>query len=87
LIAVDNLYNVGIEIIQGITSDWNCTYRRGIRPSNYVGDIFGSLGGEPDFGFGSITQGRKLMPGSHNFDLAAAEMERRERFGLRALLK
>ncbi|KHN95444.1 Purine nucleoside permease [Metarhizium album ARSEF 1941] len=87
MIAIDNLYNVGIDIVRGIVSDWNCSYQRGIEPTNYIGDIFGSLGGDPDFGFGSITQGRKVDPGGYNLDLAAAEMQRRKGFGLRAMLK
>lgn len=87
LIAIDNLYNAGIEIVRGIIFDWNCTYRHGIKPTNYVGDIFGSLGGEPDFGFGSITEGTKVESGGHSLGLAAVEMERRETFGLRAVLK
>ncbi|KAK2608534.1 hypothetical protein QQS21_002880 [Conoideocrella luteorostrata] len=87
MIAIDNVYNAGVEIVKGIVSDWNCTYKRGIKPSNYIGDIFGSLGGEPDFGFGSLTKGKKVQSGGYNVGLAAVEMGRRERFGLRAMLK
>ncbi|OAA52100.1 Purine nucleoside permease [Metarhizium rileyi] len=87
LIAIENLYTAGINIVRGIIYDWNCTYRKGIEPTNYIGDIFGSLGGEPDFGFGSITKGKKVNPGGQNLGLAAVEMERRERFGPRAVLK
>lgn len=61
-IAIANLYAAGIEVVRGILDDWDCTYARGIAPSNYIGDIFGSLGGQPDFGFGSITGGRRLKP-------------------------
>ncbi|KAH6653807.1 putative purine nucleoside permease [Truncatella angustata] len=52
--AVDNIYLGGIEIVKGILLSWNCTFAAGIKPTNYVGDIFGSLGGEPDFGMGSV---------------------------------
>lgn len=61
-ISLDNLFNVGIHVIEGIIKDWNCTFGPGIAPSNYVGDIFGSLGGEPDFGYGSITGGERVLP-------------------------
>jgi Purine nucleoside permease (NUP) len=87
MIAIENLFNVGIGIVRGIVSDWNCTYQRGIEPTNYIGDIFGSLGEEPDFGFGSITEGKKIGAGGYNLGLANVEMERRKAFGLRAILK
>ncbi|KID77622.1 Purine nucleoside permease, partial [Metarhizium brunneum ARSEF 3297] len=87
MIAIENLFNVGIGIVRGIVSDWNCTYQRGIEPTNYIGDIFGSLGEEPDFGFGSITEGKKISAGGYNLGLANVEMERRKAFGLRAILK
>ncbi|GAB0139138.1 hypothetical protein EsDP_00007352 [Epichloe bromicola] len=87
LIAVENVYNAGIEIVKGIVSNWGCTYSRGIKPNNYVGDIFGSLGGEPDFGFGSLTEGKKVKSGGYDIGLAAAEMDRRVSFGSRAMLR
>lgn len=31
--------------------NWDTIYEAGIAPNNYVGDIFGSLGGIPDFGY------------------------------------
>lgn len=62
-IAIDNLFNVGMPIVHGILRKWRCTYRKGIPPRNYIGDIFGSLGGEPDFGLGSLTQGERVIPG------------------------
>ncbi|KAG6003185.1 hypothetical protein E4U21_002262, partial [Claviceps maximensis] len=81
LIAIDNVYNAGIEIVKGIIANWTCTYSQGIKPSNYVGDIFGSLGGQPDFGFGSLTGGKRVEPGGGgDMRLAAVEMDRRERF-------
>lgn len=57
-ISVTNTYNAGIEIVRGIAQGWNCTFEQGIPASNYIGDIFGSLGGKPDFGPGSITDGK-----------------------------
>ncbi|PYH33706.1 purine-nucleoside phosphorylase [Aspergillus neoniger CBS 115656] len=48
--SVQNIYNAGVKIIEGIISQWNATFAAGITPSNYIGDIFGTLGGSPDFG-------------------------------------
>ncbi|KAG5915105.1 hypothetical protein E4U61_004986 [Claviceps capensis] len=88
IIAIDNIFNAGIEIVKGIVANWTCIYSRGIKPSNYVGDIFGSLGGDPDFGFGSLTGGKQVAPAeSNDMSLATVEMERRARFGARAMLK
>ncbi|KAH8652258.1 purine nucleoside permease [Xylariales sp. PMI_506] len=56
-IAVENIYNAGIEIVKGILGSWNCTFAAGITPTNYIGDVFGSLGGEPNFGPGSEFNG------------------------------
>lgn len=51
--AIQNIYLAGVEVVQGILQGWNETFERGVVPDNYVGDIFGSLGGTPDFGLGS----------------------------------
>ncbi|KAI8957420.1 putative purine nucleoside permease [Daldinia sp. FL1419] len=56
-IAVKNIFLAGIEILRGIITDWNSTFAAGIEASNYVGDILGTLGGEPDFGPGSVFGG------------------------------
>lgn len=69
-IAIENIYNAGIEIVQGILADWDCTFAGGIEPTNYIGDVFGSLGGEPDFGPGSLTGGAGVLPGGGSGDLA-----------------
>ncbi|PLB43271.1 putative purine nucleoside permease [Aspergillus steynii IBT 23096] len=50
--AVKNLYIAGIEVVKGIIGGWNETFEKGVKPSNYVGDIFGTLGGKPNFGPG-----------------------------------
>ncbi|KAJ7152265.1 purine nucleoside permease [Mycena crocata] len=55
--AVLNLHLAGVKVVQGIVRDWRSTFARGIRPTNYFGDVFGSLGGEPDFGPGSLFAG------------------------------
>lgn len=68
-IAIDNIYNAGIEIVKGILNEWNCTFAAGVKASNYIGDVFGSLGGEPDFGPGSITGGNGVLPDGGTGDL------------------
>jgi len=48
--SIANIYLAGVKIVQGIVNGWQETFEAGITPTNYVGDIFGSLGGTPDFG-------------------------------------
>lgn len=48
--AINNIYIAGIEVVQGILSDWDSTFAAGVKAPNYIGDIFGTLGGSPDFG-------------------------------------
>lgn len=55
--AVQNLYLAGIQIVEGILKEWNSTFAQGVNATNYIGDIFGTLGGEPDFGPGSEFNG------------------------------
>lgn len=75
-IAIDNIYNAGIQIVKGILRNWDCTFRKGIIPTNYVGDIFGSLGGTPDFGRGSVTGGVVVKPDGESGDLAKRQIAR-----------
>ncbi|KAM3469276.1 hypothetical protein MY5147_007174 [Beauveria neobassiana] len=49
-IAAQNMYSAGVQVVGGIVRGWDETFARGLAPDNYVGDIFGSLGREPDFG-------------------------------------
>jgi purine nucleoside permease len=55
--SVENLYIAGNPIVQGIIAGWDAQFKKGIKPTNYIGDIFGTLGGEPDFGLGSVFGG------------------------------
>jgi purine nucleoside permease len=48
--AIMNLYLAGIKVVEGILDGWDSTFAEGMKASNYIGDIFGTLGGEPDFG-------------------------------------
>jgi len=50
--SLANLYIVGSELIDGILSEWDSKFAAGIPATNYLGDIFGTLGGIPDFGPG-----------------------------------
>ena len=48
--AIQNIYLAGVKVVQGILSAWETTFKGGIPAGNYIGDIFGTLGGTPDFG-------------------------------------
>ncbi|KAJ7717246.1 purine nucleoside permease [Mycena maculata] len=52
--SILNLHIAGVKIVEGIIAGWDSVFKCGIKPANYVGDIFGSLGGEPDFGLGRM---------------------------------
>ncbi|CAH0000115.1 unnamed protein product [Clonostachys byssicola] len=62
-IAIENIYRAGMLIVHGIIVGWDETFDKGIPAKNYIGDILGSLGGQPDFGLGSITGGRGVSLG------------------------
>lgn len=80
-IAIDNIYNVGIAIVRGLLDGWECTFSRGVETDNYVGDIFGSLGGYPDFGPGSLTGGARRAGGTIRGDEAVRVRTRRNEAG------
>ncbi|KAJ5807944.1 hypothetical protein N7474_009213 [Penicillium riverlandense] len=50
--AIQNIYHAGIKVVKGILNGWDETFGPGVTPHNYIGDIFGTLGGQPDFGPG-----------------------------------
>ena len=64
--AIQNIYLAGIKVVQGILTEWDSTFSKGIKPSNYIGDIFGSLGGRPDFGPGSKFNNNPVIPSKRN---------------------
>ena len=66
--AVRNLYVAGIKVVEGILDGWDDTFVAGIKPQNYVGDIFGSLGGSPSFGPGSIFEGKGASYAAAHYD-------------------
>ena len=63
--AIANIYLAGIKVVEGILQAWDETFKKGIPASNYIGDIFGSLGGKPDFGPGSVFNNNPVNKRSH----------------------
>ncbi|KAH8769453.1 purine nucleoside permease-domain-containing protein [Hyaloscypha sp. PMI_1271] len=55
--AIQNIYLAGTPVIQGILKSWDSKFKKGVAPKNYIGDIFGTLGGTPDFGPGNVFAG------------------------------
>ncbi|KAI0096421.1 purine nucleoside permease [Nemania sp. FL0031] len=47
--ALRNLYLTGIKIVDGILKGWSTKFKEGLEADNYIGDVFGTLGGTPDF--------------------------------------
>ena len=73
--SIRNIYLAGVKVVQGIVGGWDSTFAKGVKATNYVGDVFGTLGGTPDFGPGSIfgkktrrgvKEKRRLMGGNVN---------------------
>ncbi|OCK84626.1 NUP-domain-containing protein [Lepidopterella palustris CBS 459.81] len=52
--SLQNIYLAGVKVVEGILEGWNSTFAQGVNATNYIGDIFGTLGGTPDFGPGSV---------------------------------
>jgi len=48
--AIQNIWLAGTPVVKGILAEWESRFDAGVAPSNYIGDIFGTLGGVPDFG-------------------------------------
>ena len=61
-IALANIAVAGVPVVQGIVNGWEAKFEHGIQPTSYVGDIFGSLGGQPNFGPGSLFGGKPAIP-------------------------
>lgn len=52
--AVSNLWNAGSPFVLDVVKNWDTLYENNtFAAKNYYGDVFGYLGGEPDFGIGS----------------------------------
>ena len=61
--AIANIYLAGVKVVEGILTEWDSTFKKGVPATNYIGDIFGSLGGSPDFGPGSEFNDNPVIPG------------------------
>jgi purine nucleoside permease len=48
--ALANIYLAGVPVVKGIINGWDQLFARGVNATNYIGDIFSTLGGTPDFG-------------------------------------
>lgn len=48
--ALDNLYFGAFPFVKDVVENWHSYDNDSCKPDNYVGNIFGSLGGKPDFG-------------------------------------
>lgn len=80
--AIANLYLAGIEVVTGILDGWESDFKAGIPAPNYIGDIFGSLGGTPDFGPGNPNVTPLSKRSVH--PIGRAEMvKRRTKIGIR----
>jgi len=54
--SISNIYLAGTQVVRGILDGWHGRFEAGIKPTNYIGDIFGTLGGKPDFGPGPVEE-------------------------------
>ncbi|KAK8061745.1 hypothetical protein PG994_008111 [Apiospora phragmitis] len=64
-IAIENVWVAGESIARGIIGAWEETFEAGVPARNYVGDVWGVLGGTPDFGPGRVSDGEPvLLPGA-----------------------
>jgi hypothetical protein len=55
--SVDNLYIAAKPIIENIVGHWSDVFAKGINSSQYYGDVWGTLGGTPNFGPGRESGG------------------------------
>ncbi|KAF1736875.1 Purine nucleoside permease [Beauveria bassiana] len=80
-IAAQNMYSAGVQVVGGIVRGWDETFARGLAPDNYVGDMLGSLGGEPDFGTPGVrldAQRRLVTAGSNRQARRRVRMQSQE---------
>ena len=60
-LSIQNIHLAGVKVVKGIVAGWKKKFEKGVKADNYIGDIFGSLGGQPDFGPGSVFNGKKAL--------------------------
>ncbi|KAF7325711.1 Purine nucleoside [Mycena kentingensis (nom. inval.)] len=65
--ALSNLYLAGVQIVRGILDEWETTFAAGLKPTNYIGDAFGTLNGsgQRDFGPSSAEMLHEEYTGTH----------------------
>jgi purine nucleoside permease len=64
--ALANLYLAGNVVVKEILKGWDGMFGKGVEAGNYLGDIFGTLGGTPDFGpYGEKPVGEKAYYSVH----------------------
>lgn len=69
--SINNIYLAGIQVVNGVLDQWTPRFCDGIVAHNYVGDVFGTLGGNPKFGPGpaksqdSIPKENSTVGGGH----------------------
>lgn len=78
--SLQNIYLAGVKVVQGILEHWDSTFAKGIKPTNYIGDILGTLGGTPDFGPGSVF-GNNPVTGKR--DMSSLEQYTRKKVAMR----
>lgn len=59
--AIQNIYLAGVKVVEGIVDNWEHIFQKGVNATNYVGDIFGTLGGTPDFGQGAALSEQEAL--------------------------
>ncbi|KAL9078860.1 MAG: hypothetical protein Q9157_002230 [Trypethelium eluteriae] len=59
--ALQNVYLAGVKVVEGIINGWERTFKKGVNATNYIGDIFGTLGGTPDFGQGALLSEQEAL--------------------------
>ncbi|KAI9692454.1 MAG: hypothetical protein M1822_006685 [Bathelium mastoideum] len=59
--ALQNIYLAGVKVVEGIINGWESIFKKGVNATNYVGDIFGTLGGTPDFGQGALLSEQEAL--------------------------
>lgn len=69
--AILNIYLAGVKVVMGILSEWDDVFEKGIEPSNYIGDIFDTLGGKPDFGLPSEYISKRSVLRKRGFSAAS----------------
>lgn len=75
--AIEYIYQAAIEVLEAILQGWP-RFEKGIAARNYVGDIFGSLGGEPDLGPGRKPASESAIQSKDvdNIDPANAKLQK-----------